>query len=316
VTTPPKTALIANPAARGGWIGQQWHALSGRLRANLGDVELRLTERVGHGAILAQELIAAGCDTLISFGGDGTHSEICHGIMKSGRGRQVALGILHAGTGGDFRRMIEDSHDFDKSCALIKKRPTHLVDVGWVQYVTDAGETADRYFLNITSLGMSGLVDRFVAESKIRARGTAAYLLATLRAQARYKPAQVVVHVDGESHGPYDISAVCVCNGRWAGGGMMFAPEASLADGLFDVIVIKAASTLRGLPVMAGLYKGNHVKSSLVDTFRGKDVQVDVLKNRAWMDIDGEAPGVAPAEFRIHEGAIHLIGVRAEFTSK
>ena len=36
---------------------------------------------------------------------------------------------------------------------------------------------------------------------------------------------------------------------------MMFAPEARVADGMFDVVLIRATSTLRGLPVMAGLYK-------------------------------------------------------------
>jgi len=38
-----------------------------------------------------------------------------------------------------------------------------------------------------------------------------------------------------------------------------------------------------------------------------------VLANTAWMDIDGEAPGVGPAEFRIHEGALRVIGIGADF---
>jgi diacylglycerol kinase family enzyme len=94
---------------------------------------------------------------------------------------------------------------------------------------------------------------------------------------------------------------------------MMFAPEGRLADGLFDIILIRATSTLRGLPVMAGLYKGTHVRSAIVDTFRGRQVQVEMLKNTAWMDIDGEAPGIGPAEFRIHERALKVIGIGAEF---
>ncbi len=94
---------------------------------------------------------------------------------------------------------------------------------------------------------------------------------------------------------------------------MMFAPEARVADGLFDVILIRAASTLRGLPVMAGLYKGTHVRSAIVSTYRGKHVEVDMLANTAWMDIDGEAPGVGPAEFKIHYRALRVIGIGREF---
>ena len=94
---------------------------------------------------------------------------------------------------------------------------------------------------------------------------------------------------------------------------MMFAPNARVADGEFDIIVMRATSTLRGLPVMAGLYKGTHIESSTVSTFRGKHVEVDVTANTAYMDIDGEAPGVGPAEFRMHEGALGVIGIGQEF---
>jgi diacylglycerol kinase family enzyme len=94
---------------------------------------------------------------------------------------------------------------------------------------------------------------------------------------------------------------------------MMFAPDARLADGMFDVISFRATSTLRGLPVMAGLYKGTHVRSPLVSTYRGRHIEVDVIENTAWMDIDGEAPGVGPAEFRLHDRALRVIGIGAEF---
>ena len=75
---------------------------------------------------------------------------------------------------------------------------------------------------------------------------------AVLRAQMKYKPAEIRLRIDGKDEGEHDISNVCVCNGRWAGGGMMFAPEARVADGMFDVVLLRATSTLRGLPVMAG----------------------------------------------------------------
>jgi diacylglycerol kinase family enzyme len=94
---------------------------------------------------------------------------------------------------------------------------------------------------------------------------------------------------------------------------MMFAPEARVADGMFDVVMFHTCSTLRGLPVMAGLYRGTHVRSPLVATFRGRNVEVDMVENTAWMDIDGEAPGIGPARFRLHERALRVIGIGPEF---
>ncbi|MGD8607907.1 MAG: diacylglycerol kinase family protein [Myxococcales bacterium] len=310
---PSKTIVIANPMARHGFIGEHWSELSARVRELLGPVELQLTQTRGDGLGMAKKAIAAGARTLISFGGDGTHSEVVDGIMQSGLSDQVSLGILHAGTGGDFRRMIPGAQELDSACAVIRDKPGVPIDIGWVQYVDDDGKTAGRFFLNITSMGMGGLVDRFVAASTSKSSGKAKYFKAVLRAQMKYKPAVIRLRIDGKDEGEHEISNVCVCNGRWAGGSMMFAPEARVADGMFDVILIRATSTLRGLPVMAGLYKGTHVRSPIVRTYRGRHVEVDMVANTAWMDVDGEAPGIGPAEFRLHDRALRVIGIGEQF---
>jgi diacylglycerol kinase family enzyme len=209
--------------------------------------------------------------------------------------------------------MIPGADELESACTVIRNEPAVPIDIGWVQYVHDEGHTESRFFLNITSMGMGGLVDRFVGASKSKSSGKAKYFKAVLRAQMKYKPARIRMRIDGKDEGEHDISNVCVCNGRWAGGSMMFAPEARVADGMFDIVLIRATSTLRGLPVMAGLYKGTHVGSPIVSTYRGRHVEVDMVANTAWMDIDGEAPGVGPAEFRIHDHALRVIGIGPEF---
>jgi diacylglycerol kinase (ATP) len=310
---PSKALVIANPMARHGFVGKNWPALSKQIRSSLGPVELQLTASRGDGLRIGRAAIDRGVRTIISFGGDGTHSEVADGIMQSGVNDEITLGVLHAGTGGDFRRMIPGADELQSACAVIREKPAVPIDVGWVQYVHDEGHTEARYFINIASMGMGGLVDRIVGASPSKSAGKAKYFKAVLRAQMKYKPARIRLRVDGKDEGEHDISNVCVCNGRFAGGSMMFAPDARLADGLFDVVLLRAVSTLRGLPVMAGIYKGNHVRSSVVSVFRGKHVEVDMVANTAWMDIDGEAPGVGPAEFRIHPRALKLIGVGPEF---
>jgi YegS/Rv2252/BmrU family lipid kinase len=310
---PSTTLVIANPMARHGFVGAHWPELSARIQAVLGPVELGLTQSRGDGVRIGRDAIARGVRTIVSFGGDGTHSEVVDAIMQSEANKELTLGILHAGTGGDFRRMIPGAEEIESGCAAIREKPAVPIDIGWVQYVHDEGHTESRFFLNITSMGMGGLVDRFVAASPSKSSGKAKYFKAVLRAQMKYKPARIRIRIDGKDEGEHEISNLCVCNGRWAGGGMMFAPEAHLADGMFDVILLRATSTLRGLPVMAGLYKGTHVRSPIVTTYRGRRVEVEMLENTAWMDIDGEAPGIGPAEFRIHAGAIRVIGIAPEF---
>ncbi|MGB5367580.1 MAG: YegS/Rv2252/BmrU family lipid kinase [Polyangiales bacterium] len=310
---PSKTLVIANPMARHGFVGDNWPTLSAQIVEVLGPVNLQLTKSRGDGLRIGKQAIADGARTIISFGGDGTHSEVVDGIMQSGLNHEVTLGILHAGTGGDFRRMIPGAEELETGCAIIRDSPAVPIDIGWVQYQHDEGHREGRFFLNIASMGMGGLVDRFVGASKSKSSGKAKYFTAVLRAQMKYKPARIALRIDGKDEGEHEISNVCVCNGRWAGGGMMFAPEARVADGMFDVVLIRATSTLRGLPVMAGLYKGTHIRSPIVSTYRGRHIQVEMLANTAWMDIDGEAPGIGPADFRIHDHALRVIGIGPEF---
>jgi diacylglycerol kinase (ATP) len=310
---PSKALVIANPMARHGFVGDNWPALSEQIRNALGPVELQLTASRGDGLRIGKAAIDRGVRTIISLGGDGTHSEVADCIMQSGVNQEITLGILHAGTGGDFRRMIPGADELESACAVIREKPAVPIDVGWVQYVHDEGHTEGRFFINIASMGMGGLVDRIVAASPAKSGGKGKYFKAVLRAQMKYTPARIRLRVDGRDEGEHDISNVCVCNGRWAGGSMLFAPEARVADGMFDVVLLRATSTLRGLPVMVGLYKGTHVRSSIVSVFRGQHIEVDILAHTAWMDIDGEAPGVGPAEFRIHAGALKVIGIGSEF---
>ncbi|MDH3726884.1 MAG: diacylglycerol kinase family protein, partial [Myxococcales bacterium] len=71
---PEMTVVIANPAAGHGFVGNNWPTLGAKIQEVLGPVRLRLTESVGHGTEIARDAAAEGARTIISFGGDGTHS--------------------------------------------------------------------------------------------------------------------------------------------------------------------------------------------------------------------------------------------------
>ncbi len=310
---PERTLVIANPAARGGRVGRNWPELEARIRAVLGPVRFAKTAGPGDAATIAEEAARSGVTTVVSYGGDGTHGDVAGGLMRAPRDARPSLGVLHAGTGGDFRRMLADGHDLEKACARIAEGAPTAIDVGRVEYVADGGARGERYFLNLASVGMSGLIDRLVSDGGNRLGGTLGFAVSTLRAQVVYRPPRLRVEVDGVVRDELRAHIVCVANGRFAGGGMMFAPEARLADGLFEVVAIETASLPRMLPMFAAIYRGGHVRSSLVRTWRGREIRVTpVGAGDARMDVDGEAPGDAPAIFHVHERELRVHGVRAE----
>ncbi len=308
------TVVVVNSAAAGGRVGRQWREIALGLTQALGDVHFVLSREPGHCTTLAAEAVEKGARTILSLGGDGTHNEVVNGILRAQKKPgSVRLGVLPAGTGGDFRRMLVHNGSIQDAARALPTAPEAPIDAGLIRFVTDDGEPRERYFLNIASLGVSGLVDRAVNRSSKRLGGKLTFLIATLQSLPLYRPPLVRLHVDGQAVGDFRISTIAVCNGRFAGGSMNFAPRARLGDGLFDVTVVKDAPLLRSIPETPKLYDGTIVRSSLAEQFQGRRVRVEPLDDRkAYVDIDGEAPGVAPCEFEVLPHALKLLDARPD----
>src|SRR5439155_23872050 len=74
-------------------------------------------------------------------------------------------------------------HRLDRYIDAIASGRERAVDVGKLTYRA-GGETRTRWFVNIVSAGLGGLVDRYVGESGPALGGSAAYALAGARALA------------------------------------------------------------------------------------------------------------------------------------
>ncbi len=312
---PSHTVIIANPAAAGGGVGRDWEALLSRIRARLGAVEVLRTARPGHAAELATQAIRQGARELLSLGGDGTHNEIVNGMMAtSPEPGSLTLGVLPAGTGGDFRRVLARSETLDQALAALPTARVDEIDLGRCTYQADDGTTGQRWFLNIASCGISGLVCRHANASSKRLGGTLTFYLATLRAMAAYSAAPVRVRIDGELVGEHRITSLQACNARYAGGGMMFAPNALLDDGQLDLVILVDPGILKTLAMTGDIYKGTHGRHPHVISRRGARIEVEALDPAlpAWVDIDGEAPGRAPVVYEVAPRSIRLRGARPE----
>ncbi len=313
---PRATTVIANPAAAGGRVGRTWEQLTDKLRKRLGEVEILRTERAGHGMELAEVAVRAGRTELLSLGGDGTHNEVLCGIMAAQAAPgSVTLGVLPVGTGGDFRRNLAHAADLDQALAHVGQADALPIDVGLCHYLTDDGRDASRHFLNMASCGVSGLVCRIANRSSKRLGGKATFFMASLQGMVRWKGCPVRVTVDDKVVADnFSITTLAAANGRWSGGGMMFAPDARLADGLLDFTALEDRGVVGALSISGPLYKGTHVQRDDVRVWRGRQALVEPLDpaRHAWVEIDGEPPGRGPVRFEIVPGAIRMRDLRPE----
>lgn len=302
---PARSVVIVNPAARGGAVGRGWAALSARVTRALGDVRFASTERPGHAAELARRAAEEGATAVLSLGGDGTHHEVVQGLMRAGA-HGASFGVLPAGTGGDLRRSLRAS-SLEAALAMIPTAAARAVDVGHAAFVTDAGAPAERWFVNLASCGVGGHVDRRVNASR-KTFGALSFALAAARALADFTPPRVRVFGDGEFLCEREVALVAAGNGRYAGGGMCFAPSAELDDGHLDAVVIDHAPPWRSLLDAPRLYTGALAASPRVTTRRVRELRVEVVRGVAPVDLDGESPGRAPVTWSVVPGALKLLG--------
>jgi YegS/Rv2252/BmrU family lipid kinase len=302
---------IVNPLAGGGEVARQRTVIERRLAEALPGLRVRYTRYAGHASILARHEVDSGARVVISVGGDGTHGAVVDGIMAAdAEPGAVTLVPLPAGTGSDFCRMTAGGRSLMDSVAAIDLSTARPVDVGRVSYRAHDEREASRHFLNVASAGINGLIDRYANESTKKLGGMLTFMIATARALRDYEPAHVRLRLDGEELGPVDINTLAVCNGKYAGGGMLLAPDAELDDGLFDVLVIEQGPLIRALPVGVKLYRGTHASEERINLYRARRVEIEpVGDDIAWLDVDGEAPGVAPATFEVVAGAIEVEGL-------
>lgn len=302
---------IVNPLAGDGEVGRQRAEFEARLVAALPRIRIRYTRYAGHAALLATHEVASGARVLVSVGGDGTHGAVVDGIMAAdSEPGAVTLVPLPAGTGSDFCRLTAGGRSLMASIDALDLSAARPVDVGCVSYVDHDGRTTSGHFLNVASAGINGLIDRYANDSSKKLGGMLTFMIATARALRDYEPARVRLRLDGEELGPIDVNTLAVCNGKYAGGGMFLAPDAELDDGLFDVLVIEQGPLIRAVPVGVKLYRGTHTSEERINLYRASRVEIEPVGDGvAWLDVDGEAPGVAPATFDVVAGAVRVAGL-------
>lgn len=297
--------FVVNPNAANGRCGKLWPAVEAVAQRIFPEVKSWHTCTSGDGIPLARQAVEDGAVLVVSVGGDGTHNEVINGLMQLKERPRFA--ILSVGTGGDFRKTVGWPLDPVAAVQALLLGQARPIDLGQMSYVDHEGQEAQRYFGNIASFGIGGLVDDMVNRTTKIFGGKASFLAGTLRATLAYRNQPVVVCADGKEvyNGP--VYNVAVCNGKYFGGGMMVGPGAELSDGLFDLVIMGDLSFVQTVSMASTIYSGSHISRPGIQSFRCRSVEVTTESEKVMIDLDGEFPGHMPGRFEIVPEALHMV---------
>ncbi|MGA9993850.1 MAG: hypothetical protein WBP93_00420, partial [Pyrinomonadaceae bacterium] len=241
---------------------------------------------------------------------------------------EAALAILPAGTGDDFARGLTGRREsleywiktLVAHCRRDDSKAARAVDV---IYGSANGDEREFICLNAATIGIGAEVATYVgAQGRIAQAlpGEARFVSAALRALARWRERRTRIRIVESNAARSSLEStleiqcasnlIAIANGVYAGGGMMFAPEARVDDGLMDVLLacdgLTRAGILRELP---RIRRGAHLSNPRVRVMRATSVSIetDGGEDALMIEADGNVRGHTPAEFRIIPGALRIV---------
>ena len=299
-----RTVVVVNPAASNGGAAERWPGIRSAMEALFTDLTIRMTEGPGHATELCREALEGGAEMVVSVGGDGTNNETLCGFMdEEGRNRfpDAVLGVVASGTGGDFQRQFGVVKPARQVERLVKAQP-RTIDYGVARFLDHDGNEVARPFLNMTSVGISGLTVRYVSTASRRFGPKAAYVSSSIKSIVNYRNQQVVVTMDDGPSRRLDLTLMIVGNGQYFGAGMWACPHAQLDDGFFDTILMEGMRRSAIVGTLGKVFNGKHLRVKNLTPGKAKKVRVDLPEGspaEVLVELDGEQPGKLPATFEV-----------------
>ncbi|WML42771.1 diacylglycerol kinase [Neobacillus sp. PS3-40] len=223
-------------------------------------------------------------DIVIAAGGDGTIHEVVNGLAE--QEYRPKMGIIPAGTTNDFARALQIPRDIGTAVDIITKGDTIPVDIGKIN---------DKYFINIAG---GGRITELTYEVPSRLKtmlGQLAYYLKGMEMIPSIKASEVSIEYDGKLfEGEAMLFLVGLTNS--IGGFEKLAPDSSINDGLFSLLILKKINLADFIRVSTLALRGEHIHDPNVIYTQANHIKV-YSSEKVQLNLDGEFGGLLPAVF-------------------
>lgn len=253
---------------------------------------LGVSAYAGHATELAREYSAApDCTGVVAIGGDGTFNEVLDGLDL-----RVPLGLVPAGSGNDFLRLMPEKKTLEDHLAPIIAGTTRSIDFLTVN---------DRRCLNVAGTGFD--VDILLRRAKWKKRlpGPLSYWAALLVTVFHLKFRHVSISVDGSAAAETEMALLDLANGRFYGGGMPASPGSEIDDGLLDLLLIRRVPFFR-VPDILFCFLTARLKEGKYVVRRACETVSFTIDPPVPLQVDGELIDAPTVVCRVHKGELRL----------
>jgi YegS/Rv2252/BmrU family lipid kinase len=251
-----------------------------------------VTERPGHARELAKSAARRGVRLIMAWGGDGTINEVASALAFD----EVPLGIIPSGSGNGLATELKISRRPERAIATALAAEPRGMDVG---------EIDGHLFVNVAGVGLDAHVAARFNDPANVGRGLAGYARVAAGALFTYAPRNYRLDLDGAMIESRAV-LIGIANGAQYGNNARIAPNATVDDGLLDLVVVEESSRWRTLANVPKLFSG---RAERVSGYRAVKIRRATIECDEPMGyhVDGEPRiGGTSLRIRVHPRALMI----------
>jgi diacylglycerol kinase (ATP) len=228
-------------------------------------------------------------DIVIIGGGDGTLNAAIEGLIDT----NLPLGILPLGTANDLARTLGIPQSLPEACQIIAHGKSRSIDLGKVNH---------KHFFNVASLGLSVQITNQLDKKAKRRWGVLAYALTAIQVVWKTRPFRAKICLGGDCIHVKTVQ-IAVGNGRYYGGGMAVAEDATINDQRLDLYSLECEHWWQIAMLLPAIWRGKHSNWPGVRTLEGTEFEISTTRPYP-INADGEIVTYTPAKFKLIPKAV------------
>jgi YegS/Rv2252/BmrU family lipid kinase len=245
------------------------------------------------GRAMAEAAAIGGAEMVLVCGGDGTVRTVCAELA----GTDIPVGVVPAGTGNLLARNLGIPLYLQAAVDVALNGQDRTIDL---VRVWGDGLPDNEHYLVMAGMGFDAAIMEGASEQLKAKVGWLAYVVSALKS-LMFPAVRLEISVDGGPWTKHRARTVVIGNVGYLQAGMPLLPDASIDDGILDVVVLHPQRFLSWIPLAVRVLSKHKRTDDTINRLTGRTVSVRASTDTP-RQLDGDSIGVGR---EMHAECIH-----------